>query len=207
MDEKERAADPLKACAHDTLKRAADMLLAYAELVKATGRYAEEHYIPEVEWVASELRAPLAAAPAPASVLAYMAANREGEVRFTDNAKEAAELERDGWAITPLSQAPAPLTYEQIEALRCIDDCGEAAPEFSRIVRIAERALGIGTDAAPAPAPETFDDKCARNARVQTRYDELMREGKRGHYEALFRVVREEVERVRGAQTQKGEHQ
>ena len=38
-----------------------------------------------------------------------------------------------------------------------------------------------------------------RNARVQARYDELMREGKRGHYEALFRVVLEEVKRDRVA--------
>ncbi len=36
----------------------------------------------------------------------------------------------------------------------------------------------------------------ARNARVQARYDELIREGKHGHYETLFRVVREEVERA-----------
>lgn len=35
-----------------------------------------------------------------------------------------------------------------------------------------------------------------RNARVQRRYDELMREGAHGHYETLFRVVREEVERA-----------
>lgn len=35
---------------------AADMLTAYIELVKATGRYAEEHYIPEVQEVVRELR-------------------------------------------------------------------------------------------------------------------------------------------------------
>lgn len=35
-----------------------------------------------------------------------------------------------------------------------------------------------------------------RNARVQTRYDELMRAGKHGHYETMFQVVREEIERV-----------
>lgn len=39
-----------------SIERAADMLTAYAELVKATGRYAEEHYIPEIESVAAELR-------------------------------------------------------------------------------------------------------------------------------------------------------
>ena len=38
--------------------------------------------------------------------------------------------------------------------------------------------------------------KAARNARVQARYDELMHEGKHGHYETMSRVVREEVERT-----------
>jgi len=40
-------------------------------------------------------------------------------------------------------------------------------------------------------------EKAERNARVKARYDELMREGKHGHYETMFRVVREEVERER----------
>jgi len=35
-----------------------------------------------------------------------------------------------------------------------------------------------------------------RNARVQSRYDELMREGRHGHYETLFKIVREEVESI-----------
>lgn len=35
-----------------------------------------------------------------------------------------------------------------------------------------------------------------RNARVQARYDELIRDGRHGHYETLFRIVREEVERA-----------
>lgn len=43
---------------------------------------------------------------------------------------------------------------------------------------------------------ETLQEKTERNFRVQSRYDELMREGKRGHYETIFRVVREEVERA-----------
>ena len=41
---------------------------------------------------------------------------------------------------------------------------------------------------------EDFRKKSERNARVQARYDELMREGRHGHYETLFRIVREEVE-------------
>lgn len=39
-----------------------------------------------------------------------------------------------------------------------------------------------------------FRIKSERNARVQARYNELMITGKRGHYETMFRVVREEVE-------------
>ena len=34
----------------------------------------------------------------------------------------------------------------------------------------------------------------ARNIRVQNRYDELMTIGRHGHYETMFRIVREEVE-------------
>jgi hypothetical protein len=41
---------------------------------------------------------------------------------------------------------------------------------------------------------DTFEQKTKRNFRVKARYDELMREGKHGHYETMFRVVREEVE-------------
>lgn len=43
----------------------------------------------------------------------------------------------------------------------------------------------------PLGTPES-----ARNARVAHRYDSLMREGEHGHYETMFRVVREEVERA-----------
>lgn len=45
--------------------------------------------------------------------------------------------------------------------------------------------------------PDTFEEKTRRNFRVKARYDELMREGKHGHYETMFRVVREEVEHDR----------
>lgn len=41
------------------------------------------------------------------------------------------------------------------------------------------------------------DSKTAINARVQNRYDELMREGKHGHYETMFRIVHEEIARER----------
>lgn len=37
-----------------------------------------------------------------------------------------------------------PLTDEEIESIRQVDDCGEDAPEFTRIFRVAERAHGIG---------------------------------------------------------------
>lgn len=42
-----------------------------------------------------------------------------------------------------------------------------------------------------------MEQKTERNCRVQARYDELMQQGKRGHYETMFRVVREEVEAER----------
>lgn len=38
-------------------------------------------------------------------VIAYMAVNRSGTVRFTDNPDAARELEGYGWAITPLADA------------------------------------------------------------------------------------------------------
>ena len=44
-----------------------------------------------------------------------------------------------------------------------------------------------------APLMETMEQKNERNSRVQGRYDELMHEGRRGHYETMFRIVREEV--------------
>ena len=42
-----------------------------------------------------------------------------------------------------------------------------------------------------------MSEKENRNKRVQARYDELMKVGRRGHYETLFQIVREEVERDR----------
>ena len=39
-----------------------------------------------------------------------------------------------------------------------------------------------------------FEQKNARNRRVQNRYDELMKIGENGHYETMFRVVHEEIE-------------
>lgn len=39
-------------------------------------------------------------------------------------------------------------------------------------------------------------NKIEINQRVQARYDELMLEGKHGHYETMFRVVHEELERL-----------
>lgn len=44
---------------------------------------------------------------------------------------------------------------------------------------------------------ETMQQKTERNFRVKARYAELDREGKHGHYETMFRIVREEVERER----------
>lgn len=39
-------------------------------------------------------------------------------------------------------------------------------------------------------------DKFEVNRRVQARYDELMRQGRHGHYETMFRIVHEERDRA-----------
>ena len=57
------------------------------------------------------------------------------------------------------------------------------------------RDHAVGTGYSPVDDVSAQREKTERNKRVQQRYDELMREGKHGHYETLFRVVREEVER------------
>ena len=44
-----------------------------------------------------------------------------------------------------------------------------------------------------------MESKTERNCRVQKLYDELMAEGKHGHYETVFRIVRLEVEAEREA--------
>ncbi len=44
-----------------------------------------------------------------------------------------------------------------------------------------------------------METKTDRNCRVQKLYDELMAEGKHGHYETMFLVVRLEVEAERDA--------
>ena len=44
-----------------------------------------------------------------------------------------------------------------------------------------------------------METKTERNCRVQKLYDELMTEGKHGHYETMFRIVRLEVEAEREA--------
>jgi hypothetical protein len=46
------------------------------------------------------------------------------------------------------------------------------------------------------PGRETMEQKTERNQRVQARYDALVH-GKHGHYETMFKIVREEVEAER----------
>lgn len=43
----------------------------------------------------------------------------------------------------------------------------------------------------------TEREKRQRNARVQARYDALMSSAKHGHYETMFKIVREEIEAER----------
>ena len=47
--------------------------------------------------------------------------------------------------------------------------------------------------------PMTFEEKTRLNLWVQTRYDELMAEGKHGHYETLFKIVQEAIAREANA--------
>ena len=44
-----------------------------------------------------------------------------------------------------------------------------------------------------------METKTERNCRVQNLYDRLMSDGKHGHYETMFRIVRLEVEAEREA--------
>lgn len=44
------------------------------------------------------------------------------------------------------------------------------------------------------PNIETLSEMNKRNSRVQGRYDELMAIGDHGHYETMFRIIKEEVE-------------
>jgi hypothetical protein len=46
-------------------------------------------------------------------------------------------------------------------------------------------------------AMDDFREKTERNKRIQARYNQLMVEGKHGHWETIFRIVREEIERDR----------
>ena len=71
----------------------------------------------------------------------------------------------------------------------------------------AKELSGVMNYFCPQCGPETLaklglvpsrpsPDALRRNARVQSRYDELAALGKHGHYETMFQVVREEVERA-----------
>ncbi len=59
---------------------------------------------------------------------------------------------------------------------------------------MATEELGGGMTATELAV---FLAKNERNARVQARYDALMQVGRHGHYETMFKVVREEVEAER----------
>ncbi|MBA3773855.1 MAG: hypothetical protein H0X13_15595 [Ramlibacter sp.] len=52
------------------------------------------------------------------------------------------------------------------------------------------------TDPLSKHIADSLEAMQQRNTRVKVRYDELMAEGKRGHYECLFAVAREEVDRA-----------
>lgn len=75
----------------------------------------------------------------------------------------------------------------------CMIDCGRrfggciVPPEE----RKAESEVRRATFQPSGQSPDTL-----RNARVQDRYDQLMHEGKHGHYETMFQVVREEIQKA-----------
>jgi hypothetical protein len=80
-------------------------------------------------------------------------------------------------------------------------------PSLANLVRVYFPMLGptrledLGVDALKNLRDyitELLEERSAareRNARVQARWDELAKKAKHGHYETLFQIVREEVER------------
>lgn len=93
------------------------------------------------------------------------------------------------------------ITREEMIAL-----FGEAMPlEAAKLLFDADGGKTIGAirDELRTIARQTSGAHEQRNARVQSRYDELMRMSKHGHYETLFQVVREEVFREREACAQR----
>lgn len=89
---------------------------------------------------------------------------------------------------------------EVLEKLQCLHDCF-SSPHFDQARGACRSATQMVINlkkptAAPQPVTDNAKEQVSRNARVRARYDELFYQRKHGHYEMLFTVVREEVERV-----------
>lgn len=108
---------------HQHIVRAAEMLTSYAELVKATGKYAEMHYIPEIEFIIGELMnmsTRLAAPAASAELQRWHLIDPTGAIAATecscirawsriDGYKPTVEgllgYEEAGWRVAPAASA------------------------------------------------------------------------------------------------------
>lgn len=85
-----------------------------------------------------------------------------------------------------------------------IDLCVQADRADGKIVPILPSTFFVGCafalsaykDLLEGTHPDkkiiSFGGKTARNCRMQKRYDDLMKEGKQGHYETMFKVWHEE---------------
>lgn len=127
--------------------RAVKMLTAYAELVKATGKYAEMHYIPEIEYVIAEIEG------AGEIVLPAWLRNGYETAEATQPASDATARTESAPATAEPAQAEArapisdvPLTHAQREeiagAAACSYDPTEVPDTFrSWVVHETERHL------------------------------------------------------------------
>lgn len=66
--------------------------------------------------------------------------------------------------------------------------------KHTRLPEKGEEGYGLSQWLIEQSEALSFDEKCARNRRVQNRYDELMQIGEHGHYETMFQVIHEECE-------------
>jgi hypothetical protein len=132
-------------------QRAAEMLTAYAELIKATGKYAEMHYIPEVEYIANECRT-----------------TPRGD---DGRAPQPVVWEQTWGCAPPLREATRiPLSEQQLDRIFL---AATGAPDYStRIARAIERAHGIvvsgdsGRPAAPKASTSATEEDAPDAARV-----------------------------------------
>lgn len=76
-----------------------------------------------------------------------------------------------------------------------VANCSVAAQLADGLKARWEREKALGATGGQSFPRNGIDAKTARNRWAADRWDELMAEGKHGHYETLFRVVREVIEK------------